>query len=455
MKKAILRRILPVFLACFFLIPVPSHGEVADPLAFLTNQAEPSVTMTVFSPEILSLAWFDEKRTEQANRLLKHLSLKISLDGDLSSAAFYVDGTELFSILTEEDGKQQGSIYSFSPGFLYIRDSVPAETSDGFAGFLQDTFFPVNHLADSFYPFFEKMPETYAEYGREEKTDLNISGFGRASRRVTFSFPADFLQDHIPAVADSLFSTDPERQFLRRLVFSGILKVLLLYDHDGHLIRVTVNGKTGLSADSIRNVSLTWKCLRTDEQTRDQLSLKTPAVSGYDKYNMTYSRNLNLADSPFRKTEWDFQIDRRTGKERKLIRFSAGLESVEGHTAGSIDYSEKQNSETRGVRVTPVLEKEITGEYKGTLEITDYSGKIIKKSIRVGILYQPGESIIVPEKDSLTVVHPDSAEGKAAGEELSNRMYQMMIHGLMSIPEADLVFISDGLPDEIWKDLVQ
>ena len=60
------------------------------------------------------------------------------------------------------------------------------------------------------------------------------------------------------------------------------------------MMKVNYTGKAGFSEDSIRNVDLDWRCLRREEGYKDVLQLKTPAVSGTTRHNISISQEMTV-----------------------------------------------------------------------------------------------------------------------------------------------------------------
>ena len=115
MKRTAERRILSLVLALLLLIPAFSQADIPLPVALMAGTAPESLHIRVSEPEIKKLAQFDENRTEQLNRLIRHIGIDISLDGDLSSTGILVDGKEIVSFLQKDLDDRTERIYSFEP----------------------------------------------------------------------------------------------------------------------------------------------------------------------------------------------------------------------------------------------------------------------------------------------------------------------------------------------------
>ena len=454
MNTCTVKRIIALC-AALILIPATTLAASFDLYELLSGDPAVPVRITLSEPKILSLSYFDSKRTEQINRLLKHLSLEITQDGSRSSTVFRVDDEDVFSVLSAEEQETVLTVYSFDPGIVYKQRKNGEEAGEGLIGFLGKTFNRINGLADSMYPLFLSLPARFEGFSRSEEVSINLSGYGKAAVRVTISFSADYVGERFPAEIQELAEEPDCREFLEGLVFSGPQKVILLYDQDQRLIRVSYNGQVGSSAETLRNVSLVWKCSHTEGETRDHFQLKTPSVKGYDRNNFTCSRELSLSNPEHQSLSWDIQIDEKEGQERRQTRFSAEWASSEGRVTGKAEYTVREHNETKRTTVIPALQKEITGEYTGTLEIADYSGKIVKNSFAVHVDIGQGETVASVPVETATIVDPETGTGKAPGDPPEQRLNQIVIRGILKIPTEDLAFLSDGLPEDIWSDIIQ
>jgi len=454
MKGANRKRIICFLIFMLFLIP---SAAPADPFSFraiLTDSCDGPVSLTISSITYISFSAFDARRLEQLNRLLGHVSVSITIDGDASLTSFAVDGTESFSVTASETEKGLLSCYSFDPerGYLEGKDD---EAANPVTGFSEDVFMRLNTMADRFYSFFDTMKDFSGGQRREEDVSLSFKGFGKAVRRITLSFSPDYVREHFPDELAGAAGTEEQKRIIRGMFFSGTQRVILLYDAEGRLIRISYDGRTGTDEDNLRSVSLVWKCLRTDTATRDSITLKSPAVSGYDRDNLTFTRELASGDGAKQVMNWKIQLDRKRDQERKLIKLDADFEEDETALSGKTEYSERQNGKTKSSSVRCRLSKENAGEYTGTLEIADYSGKIEKRRIRVLLTVKPGETIDRKEIGPAGVVDTESSEGKTRREELRQKLSQVLVRSLISLPADDIAFLIEDIPDDVWKEIIQ
>ena len=453
MKRNRMKRIL-LLMAAVLLAAMPGLAAQASGLTDLLSGGTSPVRIVLSAPEIRNMDVFDEKRVGQLNLLIKHFSYAVTVDGSLSDSAFAVDGDQVYSVLTREEPDSVQEIYSFRPDVVLQHKPDSSGADSGVRNFTDSVFIRLNTLADLLYPFFSAMPEHFGEYAREEKASMNFKGYGKAARRVTVSFSADKVGEQFPELLLQCTDSEECRAFLKSLVFSGPQRFILLFDENGVLLRVSYDGKAGIDEADLRKVSLVWKCVRTGTLSRDSLTLKTPAVSGYNRNNIEYNRELDMADPEHQSYSWEILMDQKTGQERAKIRFSAALTESGTALSGKAEYTEKKNNQAATVTIIPELAKENAGEYSGTLEIANYSGKIVKNRIVLHLTAGPGDSISWEPAGSARTVDLDSPEGKSEGEELQNSLIQRILMSILKLPDTDTVFISDGIPAETWNEII-
>ena len=461
MKNSIKRRLIPVILITLLLVHTAAAAEIPLPVRLLTGDASIPVRIRLSEPEVRKLSQFDDPRTEHLNRLIRHLAIDMEVDQETSRTAVLIDQKEAFSWIQKEENTSIQKIYSFDPAVIHTdkNESEGQTDSDDLVVFLEQNLIKGSQYIDQFYLLFAAVPDAFAERARTEKTELRFSGFGKAVKRVTVSFPADYVQDNFPGVLADAAGSEDCKKTISGLVFSGSQKIGLLFDENGRIVRITYDGKVGKTQDSLRKVALVWKCLREDNHLKDSISLKTPAITGADKDNIALERELDSRESSSGSYIWDIQIDHRAGKEdRKLTRFSAGLTSNEALISGNLEYILKRDGKETKIKIVPDIKEENDGEYKGTLEIDNYSGKIEKNSFIVHIelqecehLSRPGTGAVATETD-LSQPDPKDNEGQGKAEDI---IAGIVIQKLFELPEEDLLYFSNGIPTDIWTRLIQ
>ena len=452
MNRTTERKTIVLILIMMLLLPSAAAGAVPMPVTLLTGETNEPLRIVLSEPEVKKLSQFDENRTEQMNRLIRHAGIDLNIGRNCSKTKILIDNEEAFSYLQNDDAER---IYSFEPTVIYQKKTNEEETDDDdFALFLEQFLVKANQYINDLYTLFAAAPEAFAERTRKEGTELRLSGFGKAVQRVTISFPADYVKENFPKVLNDLTDSEEYRKIISGLTFSGAQKISLLYNAEGRIVRINYDGTVGNSEETLRKVSLVWKVLREDEHQKDSISLKTPAIKGADKDNIALERELDSSDSALGKYMWDIQIDHRAGKEdKKQTHFSAQLTDADSVISGNMEYNIKRDGKNPKTKVYVEIRQENAGEYKGTIEIADYSGKIEKNRILIHALLQKGEAIKWPETgltkaESAEINEIDSKNGT------EDIIAGIIIQKLFDLPEEDLTYFSNEIPASMWLELV-
>ena len=448
-----LRNSVCLFL-CFVMLvfTAGSQAEQYHLENLLTGSFDKPLSVRLESPQYEALSQFDSNRLDQLNRLMKHFSFDISKDSNLSEAVFMIDGEAVFSILQNETVNGKEEIISITKEDVHQAGDIPVMEDGSFPAFLDDSFFPVNQLTDDLYTMFDNIRNTFTDLQKENKTDLRLSGFGKAAKRINMTFSHDFVQEHFPESLIPLTESAKCKDFLSALHFSGVQKISLLTDQDDHIIRINYDGKTGFSENDIRNVSLVWKCLRTPTRKKDNFTLKTPAVKGYDRYNIIYDRDLNLTDTESQTLTWDYQIDQKINQVKTQIRFNADFLLDAEEWTGNAVYSKKQDKTADKTTFLMSLKKENDEEYKGTIEFADYSGKMLVRKAVSGLSILSYSGISSPPEDPV-LKDPERKTGheESVPELLQRKIISAIIRKIAELPDEDLAFIRSGIPEETWE----
>ena len=453
------QRIFICFLIFIMIIPGISSAEIPLPVQFLAGEPSTPIRIVISDPEVKKLSQFDETRTEQLNRLIRHITIDMILDQDVSRAAVLIDHDEIFSFLQKDTEEGTERIYSFEPNVIHKESQEETNNEDSLILFLDQILLSANHYANDFHTFFNGIRETFAERAKAEKTELRFSGFGKAVQRVTISFPADYVEENFPKILADTANSEICRKYISGLTFCGSQKIGLLLDENDKIVRITYDGKVGKTPDTLRKISLVWKCKREKDHQKDSITLKRPAVEGADKDNIILERDIDLTDCNNESYNWDIQIDHRAGKEdRKQVHFSAGLKNTDSVISGNIEYIVKRDGKNQKTMISMTAEQESTGEYKATLEIADYSGKIEKDRWSLHVQLQEGETVewtgagpaTTNTKDYRTELNEESSEKIKPEDTIA----ELIIRKLFELSDEDLAYFSNEIPESMWIDLM-
>ena len=420
---------------------------------FLNGDFSVPFSFVLSSPEYRTLPQFGKERLDSLNRLIKHFSMEMCIDGNISSTAFFIDGEKLYSVAEKVSGGISRNAYSFDPERIY--EHPVREQDNPLTGFLDNHFFLVNHLLDSIYPMLERMKDTFPDMTKMTDEKMNFKEYGKSVRKLIITFPSEYVKEHFPGALTDLTDSDETSIFIRRLIFSGTQRIALYLDGDSHIIRVNYDGVLGLSSESLRKVALSWRCLHQENRKKDELSLKTPEVKGFNRYNLNYIRHLDLTDPDHQTVGWDFQLDLKSGDDKKKVRYYADLSLTKEILKGEAFFSERRDRQEDRISVRTELGKGKKGEYAGTLEITNNSGKIVTSDVVSGISISPCGSLSDFHADPATSTDiPDISE-RLTDAELNSAISEILIRKLLTLPAEDLDFLSRDIPEDVWKSIIQ
>ena len=454
MKNNICKRkllLVLLIISIFLCFSAFTSAECLQLNTLLSGENEIPVCVTVSSPAFHILSGYGENRCEELNRLLKHFSVAFILSGNETETAVSIDSEQAFSFCESLDNDKLITIYSFNPDKVYYTPADQALKEDSMNSFLDRQFFRINRLMDDLYPLFEKTAVSFPDLSGTEKVSLNFRKFGKAVRRLTIRFSSAYVKDCFPRVLCDLTDSAECRLFLNQLFFDGPQRIILLFDAEDRLIRVGYDGSVGLAPESLRKVSINWKCLRIQDQKMDDITLKSPAVKGYDKYNMSFSRELDLTDPEQHMLSWNFELDLKSGDIRKKIQFVTELKTADETLTGKSSYVQKQDGREEKTEIIPSIKKENDKEYNGLLEITNYSGKIMNSRMETRLHISACDPVKIPENKLLTAINSESSDRQRTENDLRFMLSSILIHKLISLPQEDIQFLRKDIPEETWS----
>ena len=449
------KRIIILAAVLILMIPYCSLSEGLSADILLTGKCNSPVTVTVSSPAYSVIAQYGEERTKALNKLLRHLSISVTLDEDTSETSINVDNEPVYSYIQKTKKSVTRTVYSVQPDTVYEQKNEETDTGNLLTDFLNEDFFRLNRMLDDLYPAFENAADAFKEYSKPSNdVNLNFRGYGKGVRRLTIPLSEQYVKKHFPKAAARLVKNEDCAAIIRSLAFSGPQKIILLYNQDNRVLRINYDGTIGFSEDTARRVSAVWRCVRSGKIKKDHITLKTPAVKGSDKYNLTYEREEDRSDSDRSIIKWNLQLDIKEGEVRKKSVFNADLQLEQKILKGTIQYSEKQDGSETGISIIPEMKKENGTEYSGTIEIANKSGKIVTNSTLYTVRISTGRKLDFPE--SAVKSAPASTEDTLSGEKkLQQILDSVLVRKLLTLPAEDTEFFSLDIPADIWNTLTQ
>lgn len=455
MKKHIVSYAFAMIILFLLLFDCTAVAEEFGPDLIMKGECEFPVTVFISSPSYRILSQFGEDRKEMLNRLIGHFGISTTLDGNASETVLYIDQDQVYSSLETDKESVRETVYSFDPETLYVKHGyTDRQEVSAFSAFLDEEFHKLNRMLDELYPVFEKIPEAFPEYVRTAGVSLTFKGYGKGVKKVTVPIPDSIVNDRYSETLAELAETETSRKFIEDLHFSGSQKMILLYDSEGKLLRVNYDGIIAASDDTARKVSIVWRSLRNEGQKKDHITLKTPAQNGNDRYNLTYEREINSSGSSDHHLVWNLQIDSKAGTTKRKISFTGDFGTTDAVFCGNAVFSEKAGNDERKITIVPTMKKENSSDYTGTIEITNYSGKIVSNSIFSDIHVFQGRKITLPDAGNMRR-NESYAGDESQSDPIQDRINSILIRRIMALPSKDIEFLSLDIPDEIWDSLVK
>ncbi len=452
------RRILSLFImiACVTVISVSSatgNTETSGIDALLSGEVSGSLQISISSPVFRKLSQFGKERIQSLNRLMQHFSIDISINGDETNATVSVDSEPIINLYGENNDhiiirgdSSSGNSIMYTPK----RRNSHNDDSDFIPGFLETDFFRTNRMLDQLYKICEKLPVSFPELSKTETSGISYKGYGKAIRKNTVQFTRDYIQDHFPKALSDLAESDEISQFLNSLIFHGTQKITLQYNSDNQIISITYNGTVGLTEETLRKVSLTWRCMRVKNHIKDSVSLKTPSVKGFDKYNLSFERELNNDpedNNPI--LVWDYQLDQKETDNKRKIQYKANLSMKDSQVNGDILFNEKMNGREQSTRIVPSMKQENDHSYTGTIEITNKTGKIEMNSIQIPVVFYRTDTL--PSQIHRDAVSTENSMIEEQNDEtLYREIYSLLIRKVITLPETDTEYLRKDIPENLW-----
>lgn len=451
---------------CLALLPGAGAEAVLTPRLALWDDV-PAVQMELGADVSVHMP-FDEERCGQLNALLKHLTLRLGLirmeDEEWSRAALCVDGREAVSFAQRQQDGQTALRMSCLPGETFTtRQAVDASSALGML--LGETggdmsLFGLDGREEAWmtdaYALVCSLEKPLSAWCKESAVKTSVKNMGTARIKRSYTVPKDQAEEF----ASALIAACPMGKLgtlLSGLTFTGQQKLTVLLTKDGAPLRVEYTGKCGPDTKQQRQVTLTWR-MRRDQSTLDELTLKSPAVSGTDRNTLTYSRKLAPKKSGGKSYDSKFTYEWVKDRQKTTLSGECSLTCTEKKSGSTLSGSVKikrqlpdaKSAET--VKLTPDLLLTDDPAVRGTVLAEVYSGSNVIEQAKISVEIMPGETFDWALGEN--AVSLDSMD-QTSLEELRSRVVSAMgaelIPMLVLLPEEDTLYLSADLPPETWQ----
>ena len=416
---------------------LPGHGE---PVAFELNT------------EIIKIPQFDENRTEQLNRLLKHIRFSGIAGGNESEVTVSSDNEELFSILLFDHSEKKRIVLATDRDHYYssdllgnpATDILPLSTEEA-AGI--EKCRRILQSLDDVSTLFGKLPEAFPEKVTRTKNTEKYKNYGTASYKVVMKLTDEEMNKYLRQFLKTCGSgcLDP---YMEKLIFTGRQGFTLLYTEDNNLLKVSYSGKGYWEENDIRDIRLDWKTARGDGFARDDLQLRTPDQKRTARNNLILGFILKTEEDGSENLTWSEETDILENRSRKQSRFDVMLALKDNRLTGSAQRTEKEDNITASETILIDLNAPQQNSWAGTLEIISKKDKIEKVHIKAVLSVTAGFSVPVSSGQ------PEMIQvSKAEFSQLTEGLYSEILRKLLKLPAEDLAFIRDGIPDSLWNNI--
>lgn len=481
------RRICGWLAAVLLLLPVCSQALETDTLLNLLLGEQEAAAQLELSGQFRTMETLDARRMDMLNRILGHLALRIDAGKTVSRITLLADREEMAGFLRKADAAGEKIVFSFRPDTVYTAEETGLFSAGGAeaeAGTDPEELFSgaaLLHLAlEEGYRLFAALPEQCGDRAKISALKKRVTGFGSAVDSVSITFTAEETESGLPGEILQKAAPKGIRGLVEQLHFRGRQRLTLLRDENGNPLMITYGGQAGTDPENLRDVKLEWRCMRADEAFRDRVTLKTPALRGTDRDNLTLERSLEkVTETPPKEKKQGKQkkgeptpeptaepepvqtevyslkaeYDRMRNKERTRGEVNCSLRWSEGEAlTGKAQWTEKTADGTVKTEVQPEIRTGTDGVYAGTLEILRYSGKIVIEDLMITLRLSPGEEPAWPDTAAAAgarVTGKDDQGGPA--EELLRELTRSFLRAAAGWPAEDLLFLSEGIPEEDWS----
>jgi len=417
--------------------------------------------------EVSVMMPFSESRCKQLNRLLSHIGLTLHVvpaaGGDIMSRTVVsVDDTPVITA-TQRTGEDTSSLHLSSlPDLALTADG----STDPLSLLLGDTaisleashFTELSWLADA-ETLILTLPESITRWTSESSVKATVSGAGIARRKLTVKVAKGDAEAFL-AVVRSACPAGELALFLMQVNCEGSQAMTYFYREDGALLKVNYSGGVSIDGGPLRKISLNWTMCRDDSNTCDILTLKSPAASGGDRDQISYTRNASVTADGHVSLKASYSRDHVLSKERTITKGSAELQSV---------------TEADGQRITGTVSVTVThgdnasetctlapdllfchdGSVSGAAGITQESAKRVLLSMTLFLKAEPAGEFLWPlTREKLVLTNLTENDLTALRQTSREALAADLIPRLVLLDREDTRFLSEDMTDDAWQQVV-
>lgn len=455
---------------------IMTAGAMAEP-AFIPQMAnwdlETLPLDIMLSAETMVHMPFDEERTAQLDALLRHMTLNLQHQAlgeeTWNRMALRVDGDEVLTLSTREMPGEVQVQTSFLPEQTFVQQE--RDLSKALNTLLGDEAAEIDVFGmdgsesvwlDDGRQLLNDAGEFLNDFKTEKAIKTSIQDMGTARLKQEYVVPKTDAQH----MADALVQACPEgplRTLLASLTFTGQQKLLLWRTGDGEIIRAEYTGKCGLDSDHMREVSLLWR-MRRDGELRDDLTFKSPAITGRDRNTLSLERVLKKNKSGAMRYTGKFTYEWVASGRKTKLSGEMDLTSVQekntSHVTGSLAVSQllPDAKQAESIRLTPDLligNGDTSPILDGTLLLESLRAKNVLEQVKIAVQAKAGEYFdweVRADTTNLDSLAPEQVQ--LLQQKMQEAMAATLIPRLVLLPQEDTLYLSAGLSEEVWQNIV-
>lgn len=309
-----------------FLLPVEKWTAEEYPLR---------LTLTC---EVVSEASSGANRLEQLQALIKHLSMQIDVqqlqEETWSRSAILVAGKPALTLSVRREGELTQVQTSCLPDTTLLAPGNMVNPLSLLTGGATEglSFYGMDGSGAAWLRDGEallgKLPALLEPWGKVKKVDTAIKNMGKAKQKVIYTVPAEEA-GALAALLSGACGEGDVKQLLASLAFEGKQQFVVYHNADGVILKATYDGKLTLNGTA-REASFSWSLRRDDDHTRDSITIKTPAVKGNTRNNLTFSRVVQKHKSGTMTLDLKARMEQVADKQMTSWECTADLKSKHG-----------------------------------------------------------------------------------------------------------------------------
>lgn len=437
------------------MIPTVHADRIENVLSMISGNRLSEFNVNV-SISVTSEPHLDAKRTENLNKMLKHIGFLLSKSETASFIGIDIDNKSALSAvyLTDSSGKNR-ICFSSEPETAYLVNEGWLDKLTGITEkedpFMELSFQLLSEIEELFKGT-EELTENFGEYTNEKNVHYRIGKAGIAERELIIRTNEDDPE------GKSLYRWYKERlsgiDFLPELRGNQTLTVYM--DKSGRLLKLTFKGMINNTDRSDRQIQCEWVRCCEEQYIRDDIGI-TISEKQKQTEHLKISREKRSAGSTDDLTEeYHAEISKtqRKGKQQETDVLQLDF-LLNGRLAGDIIRTVKSGKNNIKTVYSLDLVPEPIYDSAGNIEILEYNNDVLGKDIRLIYSFHPYTTVEIPYEQSIIyILDPSDGDYPEMISHLKKTIAVDLLKELLKIPSEDLDYIRDGIPENDWKKII-